>query len=276
MQSMTVHAQEISEAIYQLQLENQVVCVHSSLRSFGQVEGGAVTIVQTFLEAGCTLLVPSHSYGYAVVAPPNKRPKRNGCDYDRYAGSNAGKDRIFTTASKEIVRDMGAIAATVLNYPGSVRGDHPTNSFSGVGPLADTLLRTQNRQAVHAPLQALADVRGHVLLMGVGLDKMTLLHRAEENAGRVTFRRWANDAAGQPEMIEAGGCSDGFENLAPYLAPYEQEMMVGTSLWRLYPAYETLETATETIRTKPKITHCDDDECERCRDAILGGPILNT
>lgn len=275
MQFITVNSQEIRDAIDSLQLENEIVCVHSSLRSFGQVEGGANTIVQAFLEAGCTLLVPTHSYGFAVAAPPNKRPQRNGWDYDRYGGSNAGKNKIFTPASKEIEREMGAIPAAVLHHPNSVRGDHPTNSFSGVGPLAEPLLRAQNRQAVHAHLQALADAKGHVLLMGVGLDKMTLLHRAEEVAGRVPFRRWTNDATGQPEMIEAGGCSDGFENFAPTLAPYEQEATVGASLWRLFPAYETLYVAADAIRTNPQITHCGDEECERCRDAMLGGPLLD-
>lgn len=274
MPSITVSAIDLAEAIQSLDLANQIVCIHSSLRSFGRVEGGAATVVQAFLNAGCTLIVPTHSYGFAVAAPPNQRPPRNGWEYDRYAGTNAGKEKIFTPASKEIVSDMGAIPASVLHNPQSARGNHPTNSFTGIGPLAEKLMSTQNPQAVHAPLQALADEQGYVLLMGVGLDKMTLLHRAEEVAGRVAFRRWANDANGQPEMIEAGGCSDGFEQLAPYLAPYEQERMVGTSLWRLFPAQETLQVAAQTIRANPKITHCGDPECERCRDAILGGPIL--
>lgn len=275
MQPITVHLQEICTAIDKLKLDNQIVCIHSSLRSFGQVEGGAATIVQAFLDAGCTLLVPTHSYDFAVAAPFHKRPRRNGWDYDRYTGSNAGKDKIFTPASKEIDRGMGAISAAVLKHPNSVRGDHPTNSFSGVGPMAASLLRLQNRQAVHAHLQALADAQGYVLLMGVGLDKMTLLHRAEEVAGRVPFRRWANDATGQPEMIEAGGCSDGFEKLAPFLARHEQETMVGASLWRLFPADETLQAAADAIRANPQITHCGDEACERCRDAMLGGPLLD-
>ena len=35
--------------------------VHSSLASFGRVEGGAAAVVQAFLDEGCTIVVPAFS-----------------------------------------------------------------------------------------------------------------------------------------------------------------------------------------------------------------------
>jgi aminoglycoside 3-N-acetyltransferase len=210
------------------------------------------------------------------MAPPlDQQVRRNGIHYDKpYPGSTAGTNRIYTPASQEIDPDMGAIAASVVNYPGRVRGNHPLNSFSAVGPLAAKLIAGQAPLAVYAPLAALVEASGYVLLMGVKIDNMTLLHLAEQEAGRVLFRRWANDSAGHPQMVEVGGCSDGFEHLAAVLQPWQRQTVVGSSVWQLFPAQPTLQAATRAIRANPQITHCGNPDCERCNDAVAGGPIL--
>jgi aminoglycoside 3-N-acetyltransferase len=157
--------------------------------------------------------------------------------------------------------------------PGRVRGNHPLCSFSAVGPLAQRLIAGQTPLNINAPLAALAEVGGSVVLMGVGLEKMTLLHLAEERAGRNPFRRWANGPDGQVIEVTTGGCSDGFGKLEPLLAPLMQEAHVGQSHWRIFPAEPTLTVATAVIRQNPLITHCGRSGC-RCDDAVLGGPIL--
>jgi aminoglycoside 3-N-acetyltransferase len=274
MQPIEVTQLDLQIAVRTLALTGQAVCVHSSLRSFGQVDGGARTVVQAFLDEGCTLLTPTFSYDYAIAPPLHLRPPRNGWDYDFHYGPRAEEGVIYTPAATDIDPDMGAIPAAVLSFPEHVRGDHPLNSFSAVGPLAERLIAGQKPLDVYAPLQALVDLRGYVLMMGVGLDTMTLLHLAERKAGRELFRRWAYDRAGQAQMVQAGSCSDGFEQLAPILQPWQREIVVGKSVWHCYAAAQTLEAAAAAIRANPQITHCDSPECERCRDAMLGGPIL--
>ncbi len=220
-------------------------------------------------------MVPSFSYDFAIEPPPYLRVPRNGINYDGpYPGSTAGTHRIYTPAVNEIDPNMGAIAAAVVQHPARVRGAHPLNSFSAVGPLAARLIAGQAPLAVYAPLRTLVEVRGFVLLMGVEVDSMTLLHLAEEEGGRVPFRRWANDAAGHPQMVQAGSCSDGFGRLAPVLQPWQRQTVAGASMWRLYPAGPALQASAAVIRANPQITHCGNPECERCRDAMLGGPIL--
>ena len=112
--------------------------------------------------------------------------------------------------------------------------------------------------------------------MGVGLERMTLLHLAEKEAGRELFRRWANDAQGRPDAVEVGGCSEGFGRLEPSLRPSMRVAAVGRSTWRMLPAAEALSRAAAAIRADPQITHCGVESCERCNDAVAGGPILST
>ncbi len=128
---------------------------------------------------------------------------------------------------------------------------------------------------MHAPLCALAEHSGAILLVGVGLTRMTLLHWAEQVAGRAQFRRWALDAHGRTLMVESGGCSEGFEQLAPALAPIEiARAASASSEWRCFRAADVVERAAAAIRADPGITRCSQRSCSRCHDAALGGPIL--
>jgi aminoglycoside N3'-acetyltransferase len=280
---MNVTLADITAAVRRLDLSGQPVCAHSSLRSFGHVDGGARTVVDAFLVEGCTLMVPTHSYTFSVRPPPDpdQRPERNGTRYSFPPEEPAQRAEpevaspIFRTDSTEISRDdMGAIPAEVVAMPGRVRGNHPMGSFSAVGPLADALISGQQPLDLFAPLEALAQHGGCLLLMGVTLRRMTFLHLAEKHAGRTTFRRWANGPDGRPMMVEAGGCGAGFPNLAPALEHLERRDHVGSSEWAVYPAPETLRTATNLIRRDPHSTHCGDPACHRCTDAAAGGPIL--
>lgn len=273
---MIVTEQEIRSALRSLGLSGRAVCVHSSLRSFGRVDGGAGALVRAFLAEGCTLLVPTFSSAFEIEPPAHLRFERNGWDYERpHASTRERTDEIYANASTEIDRgDMGAIPAAVVSWPGRARGGHPTDSFAAVGPRASELVSGQSASDVYAPLKALARAGGYVLLMGVGLERMTLLHLAENEAGRVLFRRWAKDGQGRPSVVEAGGCSEGFGRLEPYLNPITRTAVVGRSTWRLLPAAETIARAAAAIRAEPSVTHCGVADCERCNDAVAGGPVL--
>ena len=247
------------------------VCVHSSLRSFGHIEGGADTVVDAFVDEGCTLVVPTFAALIFGVAPrEGMRPERNGIDYDA-PHESPGRDRVFTSASNDVSPSMGAIPAAVLARPERVRGDHPLCSFTALGPAAD-LVREQRPLDVYSPLRILGARDGFVLLIGVGLERMTLLHLAEERAGRALFRRWANAPDGRPMEVETGGCSDGLGNLEGVLGPLARETRVGDSRWRAFPARAALDAATKAIREDPEITRCGRADCQRCPDAIAGGP----
>jgi aminoglycoside 3-N-acetyltransferase len=278
---VTVGPQDLRQALRDAGIENRPVCLHSSLRSHGHVEGGAATVVDAFLDAGATLLVPTFGGSrYAVAAPPDLRPPRNGISYDGWtdqgglpvdpaAAGFAGRE--FTTSDNDTL--MGAIPAEVLRRPGRARGNHQLNSFAAIGPGATELIRGQTPADVYAPLAALAGRGGLVVLAGVGLTSMTLLHYAEQVAGRVLLRRWAL-AGGKVVMVAVGGCSDGFERFAGPLGPAETTATVGRSHWRIFPAAAVVGIAAAIIRRDPDSTRCARAYCEQCTDKALGGPLL--
>lgn len=275
---MTVVMNDIRRAVRALELSGRPVCVHSSLRSFGRVERGATTVLRGLLAEGCTVLVPAFSIAAFSIAPPARtemRPARNGLSYQSsttlYLG---GGGDVYTPDTTEIDLSMGSLPTAVVNWPERVRGNHPLNSFAAIGPLAHLLIRDQSPLDVYAPLRALTERDGAIILMGVGLERMTFLHYAEQEAGRMPFRRWANGPDDRPQLVAVGSCSEGFDHFAPLLAPFQQQFLVGESIWQVFPARETLTIAVKAMKHDPLITHCDDDDCERCADAIQGGPLL--
>jgi aminoglycoside 3-N-acetyltransferase len=238
------------------------------------VEGGADAVIDAFLDEGCTLMVPTHSYFFAVGPPPGRRPERNGWDYEGFNPENwPGMGRVFTVESSEVSKEMGAIPAAVLRREGRVRGDHPIDSFTSLGALASELIQGQTPADVHAPLRRLCELNGQVVLVGVGLESLTLLHYAEQVAGRRPFIRWANGLDGQVLEVRTGGCSDGFPKLDKSLAGIEQPLRVGNSQWRSLPAAQVVDAAVDAMAVDLSITACDRADCGRCRDAILGGPL---
>ncbi len=273
---MNVTSAMISNAVQTTGLSGHPVCLHASLRSFGWVEGGAQTVIDGLLSEGCTVLVYTLSFAFTSAPPPERRPGQNGIDYAAYLSSYVNSGRVYSPDTQELDRAMvGAIPAAVVAMPERIRGNHPRASFTAVGPLASRLIAGQSALDGFSPLRALARARGFVVLMGVGLDKMTLLHLAEKQAGRNLFRRWANGAEGAPVEVEEGGCSRGFVRLESVLSPSATTCRVGLSNWRVFVAGATLEAAATAIRRDPTITHCGNPDCSDCRDAALGGPILN-
>src|SRR5256885_4835597 len=72
----------ITDALTQLGLSDQRVVVHSSLRSFGHVEGGAETVISALQSVCRTVLMPGFQCAAnKVLPPPEQRPQQNGCDY---------------------------------------------------------------------------------------------------------------------------------------------------------------------------------------------------
>jgi aminoglycoside N3'-acetyltransferase len=269
-----VTTNDIRAGIRALELAGRAICVHSSLRSFGWVEGGAIAVIDGFLAEGCTVLAPTFCSAYEIPAPAHLRFARNGWDDAHDPQPTAGIGRIYRPTATEIEREMGAIPAAVLAHPGHLRGNHPINSFAAVGPLADDLIHAQGPLDVYAPFDGLMAADGAILLAGVGPEAMTFIHSAEQHAGRTLFRRWANGPDGEPVSVAVGGCSLGFGGLDPAIAPLAREAFVGASRWRSFPARETLAALLDAIRRDPAITRCGDPDCARCNDAMQGEPVI--
>ena len=266
---------DIMETIKKVGLTGKSLCLHSSFKSFGPVDGGPVTVIEAFLESGCTLMTPTFTFGFVVFPPEDLRPKQNGADYAHMPWLTPGLNAVYDPAADVIdLKEMGAIPAAMLEMEGRVRGNHPLCSFTAVGPYANELIKVQEPLDVMAPLRELALFEGFVVLAGVGVNRMTALHLAEQMAGRKMFLRWANNKDKKPAYAEAGGCSEGFINLDPYINHLDKKEKCGESLWRVFPLNKTLKQAARVIQLKPQITHCADGKCLRCNDAAAGGPVV--
>ena len=267
---MIVTKDDVKKAIVEVGLNGKIVCIHSSLSSFGEVAGGADTVIDAFLEEGCTVLTPSFSYDYCLL--PVERIKQNGIDYDAEHFEPNGK--IYNTKTTDIASDMGAIPRAMVNRAGRIRGYHPTNSFVAIGPKAESLINGQTPEEIYAPFEKMMELNGYIIMMGVGLTKMTAIHHAEKLSGRNLYINWALDENKNTIRIREGSCSEGFDKLDSTVEKYEKQITVGNSLWRIFPIKETVHACAEAIRQDSSITHCDDTNCLRCNDMQKGGPIL--
>lgn len=269
---MSLSKPAIVDVLRQEELREATLCVHSSFRSFGHVEGGPAAVIAALLGEGNTIMVPTFTASMRVPPPANiPLPIRNGTDYSQPEYEEHAE--VFDPDSESVdIHTMGAIPATLLRMPGRSRGTHPTNSFSAVGPAAERLVTGQTPTNIWAPLEELVRQNGMVILMGVGYDRMTLVHLAERMVGRPSLIRWVNDGRGNKLAVTAGTCSRGFNNLAPALDPYVRRVQVGYSLWTLCPAQQILEVIVRAIANDPHLTVCSDAACKRCGDLLLGGP----
>jgi aminoglycoside 3-N-acetyltransferase len=264
---------EIAQAIEAAGLAASVIALHSSLKSFGYLEGGTKTVVQAFLNTGCTLVVPTFTYNCEVSPPLDWFLAQNGSDDQ--PPSRHEQATAFNSDSLMIERSMGAIPAYILSLQERMRSPHPLNSFAAIGPRAAEVIEAQEMLNVYGPYKKMygwSDT--YVLLIGVGLTRTTPIHFAEEQAGRRLFRRWAKQANGTAIEVEVGSCSEGFDQLDSVVSGIEKTIQVGESPWRLFPFKSFIDTVAAAIIQTPSITHCSDPHCARCRDMERGGPIV--
>ena len=269
-------ADHLAEAADELAPPDRPLMVHASLRSFvAPIAGGADTLLDVLLTRGRTVMVPAFTEPqFGLAAPATLQPARNGIDYTTHPAVPPLPEGATYAADCGLINPgLGVFPAALISRAGAVRGEHPLNSFAALGPLADELIAAQSPTDVYGPIRELAARAGLILLIGVGLNRMTALHLAEQQSGRRLFLRWARGADGQMSMFEVGSCSEGFPRLEPALNPYARTAVVGGSQWRAHPARQTLVAATTAITEDQGITHCPDNDCLLCRDSIAGGPI---
>lgn len=276
---MKITADEFTARLNELAPAGRPIMLHVSMRSFAApLAGGADNLLDALLTRGRTVLVPAFTEPqFGLDAPADMRPARNGIDYAKLPSApSSPSGAVYATDCGLINPGLGVFPATLVRRVGAVRGDHPLNSFAALGPLAENLIAAQSPSDVYGPVRELAAHEGHILLIGVGLNKMTALHLAEQQSGRRLFLRWARTVDGQVSMVGVGSCSEGFPRLEPALHRYARTAVIDNSQWKFYPAADTLDAATNAIRENQSITHCGDNDCLPCRDSIAGGPTPDT
>jgi aminoglycoside 3-N-acetyltransferase len=235
------------------------VLVHTSMSAFGKVHGGPDVIVGALLANFSGLMMPT--FTYKCMLTPEDGPADNGMLY----GSAGDVNKMAEFFHPDLPADplMGVVAETVRRNPEAHRSSHPLLSFAGIQ--VGTALNRQTLASPLAPIQALLEAGGWVLLLGVDHTVNTSIHLAEKLAGRKQFVRWALTPDGVTECPGFPGCSDGFQELAPRFEPLVRQVQIGQGLVQALPLAGMVEIAREWIAQDPQAFLCERSDCDRCQ-----------
>ncbi len=262
---MFVTFRELLQELQRLGVEpgKPVIC-HASLKAFGEVRGGADALLGALLAVFPRLMAPTHTYQTMLI--PEEGPAHNGMTYG--SGKDLNAMAVFFTPDLPADPLMGVLPERLRCHPQARRSSHPILSFAGVG--VDSALQAQSLADPLAPLGALQAEGGWVLLLGVDHSVNTAIHYAEKIAGRRQFVRWALTPGGVAECPGFPGCSLGFEQAAPLLAPFTRETTIGGARVRALPLAEMISLLSGWIQEDALALLCSDAHCERC-NAVRAG-----
>ena len=267
-----VSEQMIAEGLHALGLDaSSTIIVHSSLRSFGYVEGGALAVCRALVAICGTVLMPAASWDLTgIPAPPGLvRPHNAVRVAETWQEFDAALAKAVPYAEDlPIDRELGLIPETMrLAFPHK-RSPHPLMSYLAVGRNADELIAAQQLDRPLGPIEALAEIGGDVLLLGVGHTANTAIHLAEQRLGRSRFYRYAKmDRGVWMELPNIPGQSHRFDDLEPDLAGVTHEVMIGNCRARRVAVTDVLVAAEHAILADPTALLCSDTEC-RCYAAL--------
>ncbi len=251
-------------ALRQLDLDGtRPALVHASLSAFGEMQGGANAVVGALLQHFHTVVMPVFTYRTMVV--PESGPEDNAIRY----GSQQEANKTAQVYQPDMPADppMGVIAETLRCLPQASRSRHPILSFAGVN--ANKYLDSQTREQPLAPLAALMQERGWVVLLGMGHRANTSIHLGELLAGRRTYTRWALVPGKVLSCPNFPGCSDGFDALQPHLAPVTRATQVGSAWVQALPISLVVRTVQQLVSEDPLALLCRRESCPRCQTIRL-------
>nr|WP_092890830.1 AAC(3) family N-acetyltransferase [Actinopolymorpha cephalotaxi] len=267
-----VTERDVAEGLRNLGLnESSSVIVHASLRSFGHVDGGADAVCRALVGTCGTVMMLAGSGDLTRVPAPPGLVRPNNAYYtaeswESFDAALAGA--VPFSPDLPVDRWLGRIAESLRRSFPHERGVHPFLSFLAVGTHAGRLIAAQRVDRPLGPIEELADLGGHVLLLGVGHTSNTTIHLAEQRLGRSLFHRYAKAAPGVwMELPNIPGDSDSFDEIEPELAPFTAQTLIGRCRARLVAVQDVLACATRLIRADPAALLCEKEDC-RCSAAL--------
>jgi aminoglycoside 3-N-acetyltransferase len=198
------------------------------------------------------------------MVTPVTGPPRNGITY-----GSPDINRMAVPFTPDLPADklMGIVPETLRRHPQARRSFHPILSFAGIN--ANFALEAQTLYNPLAPIGALAEQGGWLLLMGVDHTVNTSIHYAEKLAGRRQFTRWALTPQRIVECPGFPGCSLGFGALARDLTRATRSTRVGKTFVHAVPLTALFEIVGMLLKKDSDALLCDRADCARC-NAVRG------
>ena len=250
---------DLYTALRKLDLDRaRPVIAHGSLSSFGEVNGGADTILGALLSISNSVIMPTFTFKTMLI--PEAGPENNAVRYG--SGKDLNRMAEFFTPDMPVDPLMGSIPEALRLHPKAHRTMHPILSFGGIN--ADPELEKQTLSDPLAPIHALREGEGWVILLGVDHTVNTSIHYGERLAGRKQFVRWALTPEGVKECPAFPGCSNGFNAITPSLDQVIRRVQVGSSLVQAVPIAALVETVLAMLKQDPLALLCEKPDCERC------------
>jgi len=265
-----VTTQDIMDGLHSLGLDrSSSVIVHSSLSSFGYVDGGAEAVCRALTETCGTLLLPGGTWDCTGIPAPPGMPRPHNAN-EPAANWQEFDERLSKATSFRmdlpVDRWLGRIPDTLRLAYSPLRTSHPLFSYLAIGPDAERLLGAQRPDWPLGPIEALD---GDVLLLGVDHTSNTTIHLAEQLLGRSRFYRYAKGADGLwTELPNIPGDSHRFDAIEPELRSATKEVRIGECRARRIPVAAVLAVTTRMILADPAALLCTDDPACRCAAAL--------
>jgi len=250
--------EDFNSALKSLDLENKSAIAHASLKSFGDIHGGAEAVLGALLASVSGLIMPAFTYKTMLI--PEVGPPNNGLVYGKHSDLNRMAEPFHYDMPIDPL--IGALPEILRQHPDALRTAHPILSFVGVDVIDG--LYTQTLYNPFMPIRWLADRDGWVLLLGVDHTVNTSIHYGEKLAGQHQFVRWALTKHRVVECPNFPGCSDGFEAIRPEIEGFTRYVHLGEGFIEAIPLLPMLQVVEALIKKDPLALLCQREECDRC------------
>ena len=157
----------------------QTVLVHTSMSKMGWINGGAVAVIQALMDvltSEGTLVMPTHTEGFSDPATNLHQPVPEDWVEEIRDTMPLYDPRLTPSDS------MGRVAELFRTWPDVLRSGHPQYSFAAWGKEARYVTEGHELSfslGETSPLARVYDLRGYVLLAGVGHSNNSSIHLAE-------------------------------------------------------------------------------------------------
>ena len=256
---MAARLKDFQGAFHDLGLDRKPVIVHASLSSFGQVQGGAETVVEALVNEFHSIIVPAFTYKTMLI--PMTGPPDNGITY----GSGKAKNCMAEFYRPDMPVDpmIGIVPEALRRRSQAHRSNHPILSFAALND--DVALSAQTLEDPFAPIGVMEKQDGWVLLLGVDHTVNTSIHYAEKLAGRRQFIRWALTTEGVRECPSWPGCSSGFNQICRDVGPDTRQVELNSAIIQAVPLKGLLRVVAARLEQDPLALLCKREDCERCQ-----------